>query len=308
MLTKEQQNQKEQALQKLSTDIQLCGYSNDTRILYLSHVEKFLNFCNRPIDELNELDARKFLLHINTVEKKKPTTVNVYNASIRFFFAFTLNRTMNYLQMPRMKKNKALPVILSREEINTLVTNCTNLKHKAQILLMYGSGLRSSEVAKLKTIDIDSKSMRVLVREGKGGKDRYTILSEAALEALRDYWRRYRPKSDDGYIFPSYGKNKHIIAAAVWYGVKKTAQIAEIGKNIKAHTLRHCFATHLYEDGYDLLEIKKLMGHTCIRSTIIYIYLANTTGHVKSPADNTNKTVNVVSADNKVSGKENRHD
>jgi site-specific recombinase XerD len=276
---------KEQALQRMTEDIQMRGYSNGTLVRYIGNTEAFLNFCNRPINELTEMDVRQFLLHLLSEGKRKSSTVNVYNAAIRFFFAYTLNRTMNYLQMPRMKKNRSLPVIMSKDEVNTLIDGCDNLKHKAQFLMMYGSGLRVGELIKLKTKDIDSKSMRVFVC-GKGKKDRYTILSENALSALRDYWRKYRPKSLNGYIFPSEGNSGHIRAATVWLGMKEAANSVGIRKNISPHTLRRCFATHLFESGYNFLQIKELMGHSCLKSTILYLNLTDNTSGITSPADN----------------------
>jgi site-specific recombinase XerD len=166
-----------------------------------------------------------------------------------------------------------------------LISQSANLKHKALLLTAYGSGLRVSELVSLKTTDIDSTSMRVLVRGGKGQKDRYTILSEASLLALRDYWQRYRPKSPDGYLFPGTKNIGHLSANAVAGAIDTAHSKASIKKTISPHTLRHCFATHLLEDGYTLLQIKELLGHSSIQSTTIYLHLANTTIGVTSPAD-----------------------
>lgn len=275
-----------QALQRMKADIQLRGFSPNTLRMYLAYTEAFLNYCDRPVEQLDELDVRQFLWHLVSEGKVKAGTVNFYNASIRFFFAVTLNRTMNYLQMPRMKRSKNLPVILSRDEINALVANCDNLKHRALILTAYGSGLRVSELVNLKVTDIDSRSMRILVRSGKGDKDRYTILSENALQSLRDYWRRYRPNNPDGYIFPGCKNVGYLTQSAVIGAVKEAAIKANITKVVSTHTLRHCFATHLLEDGYSLLQIKEMLGHTCIQSTTLYLRLSDSTSGVTSPADN----------------------
>lgn len=275
----------QQALLRLKADIQLRGLSHSTLRVYTKQVERFLIQCGKPIEELNEMDVRNFIGRMIVDNRHMPGTINSYSAAIRFFFAVTLNRTMNYLQIPRMKIPKTLPDILTRSEVAELIAQSANLKHKALLLTAYGSGLRVSELVSLRTTDIDSASMRVVVRGGKGQKDRYTILSEASLLALRDYWHRYRPKSPDRYLFPSTKNIGHLTASAVARVIDKAHSKASIKKTISPHTLRHCFATHLLEDGYSLLQIKELLGHSSIQSTTIYLHLANTTVGVTSPAD-----------------------
>jgi site-specific recombinase XerD len=275
----------QQALTRLKADIQLRGLSRSTQRSYLTHVGIFLEDCKRPIEELDETDIRNFLGRLIVEKKLAPGTINIYGASIRFFFAVTLNRTMNYLQIPRVKAPKKLPEILTRDEVAELIACSANLKHKALIMTTYGSGLRVSELISLKTKDIDSDSMRVFVRAGKGQKDRYTILSEASLLTLREYWRKYRPKSPEGFIFPGVKNIGHITDSAVSSAIDLARSKALLQKNVTPHTLRHCFATHLLEDGLSLLQIKELLGHYSIQSTTIYLHLANVTGGVISPAD-----------------------
>ena len=229
----------QQALRRMKADIQLRGLSKNTLDSYLSHAEIFLKYCNQPIDELTEMDVRRFLGHLVVETNLKPATVNVYSAAIRFFFAVTLNRTMNYLQIPRFKVPKKLPEILTRDEITEFFYHCTNIKHRALLLLAYGSGLRVGEIVRLKVKDIDSDSMRVFVRGGKGKKDRYTILSEAALHALRDYWRKYRPKSSEGYLFPGIKNIGHITDKAVADAINTVLVRTNITKNVSPHTFRH---------------------------------------------------------------------
>jgi len=276
---------KQQALQRMKADVQLRGLSRHTLESYLTHAKIFLDYCNRPIEELTEIDVRQFLGHLIVEKKLSPGTVNSYSAAIRFFFAVTLNRTMNYLQIPRYKVPKKLPEILTREEVNSLTGCCEIIKHKALLLMAYGSGLRANELASLKVRDIDSDAMRVFVRGGKGKKDRYTILSENALLALRDYWRKYRPKSPEGYLFPGLKNVGHITTDAISHAVDKALNKTGIDKTVTPHTLRHCFATHLLEDGYSLFQIKEMLGHSSLSSTTVYLHLANTTIGVTSPAD-----------------------
>ena len=230
---------KEQAVQKMMDGIQLRGLSNNTFNIYLNNVKKFLNYCGRPIEELTEIDVRKFIIHLITEQKLMPATVNSYSSAIRFFFAVALNRTMNYLQMPLLKIPKKLPEILKRSEVSELIDKSLNIKHKALLLLAYGSGLRNSEIVKLKISDIDSPSMRVLVRGGKGKKGRYSILSESTLYALREYWRRYRPKSTEGYLFPGWGNTGHITQRTVERAVETALSQTNIKKEVSPHTLRY---------------------------------------------------------------------
>jgi len=276
----------QQALQRLKADIQLRGLSKNTFESYLMHVKLFLDHCDRPVDDLDEMDVRGFLGKLIVEKKLAPGTVNVYSAAIRFFFAVTLNRTMNYLQIPRVKRPKTLPEIISRDEVHELISTCSNIKHKALMLTAYGSGLRVSELVNLKVTDIDSESMRILVRGGKGKKDRYTILSQNSLLALRDYWSKYRPKSPEGYIFPGTKNIGHTTSAAFENAIQAALPKTSISKKVTPHTFRHLFATHMLEDGLSLLQVKELLGHSSISSTTIYLHLANITIGMTSPADN----------------------
>ena len=274
-----------QLLVNFSTDMKMRGMSEHTQRNYTEHIERFLRSREKPAEEIDESEAREFLIELMREGKVGTGTLNAYNAAIRLFFAVTLNRTMNYLQLPRFKVKKKLPEILSREEISRVINNCANVKHKSFFMLAYGSGLRISEIAKLRVNDIDSKAMRIFVKDGKGGKDRYTILSNECLCVLREYRTIYRPKHPAGWLFLGISKstriNDHSIAKAF------DAQLEKLGitKNVSMHTLRHCFATHLLEDGVDLFRIKELLGHASLSSTTVYIHLANTSSGVTSPAD-----------------------
>ncbi len=274
-----------QLLANFKTDMELRGLSNHTQRSYLLHVERFLRFRKQPVAEIEESEAREFLIKLMREDKVKTVTINAYNAAIRLFFAVTLNRTMNYLQLPRFKEKKKLPELLSRKEVSNLINECVNVKHKSFLLLAYGSGLRVSEIAKIRVNDIDSKAMRVFVENGKGGKDRYTLLSNECLCTLREYWSIYRPKHPEGWLFPGLKKVTHITSAAIECAFNNQLEKAKIDKDVSIHTLRHCFATHLLEDGVDLFQIKELLGHSSLSSTTVYLHLADTTANVKSPAD-----------------------
>lgn len=272
-------------LQRMTEDIRLRGLSPNTLDSYLRAVRIFLEFCGRPVDQLNDQDIRRFLVFLIHEKKLSPATVNVYSAAIRFLFAVTLNRTLNYLQIPRQKVPKSLPQVLSRQEITILLEHCHNAKHKALFALIYGSGLRVSEAAAMKTKHIDSRTMQVFVQGGKGNKDRYTLLSHTTLRLLRDYWRAYRPTNSEDWLFLGTYAVTHITPDAISIAFRNALKRAQISKSVTIHSLRHSFATHLLEDGASLLQIKELLGHASIRSTTVYLHLANTTSGVQSPLD-----------------------
>jgi integrase/recombinase XerD len=276
---------KGQVLEQLEVDIRLRGLAENTLESYSTSVRIFLEYCNRPIEQLNEEDIRSFLLHLLQEKKLSPKTMNCYSGALRFFFAVTLNRTLNYLQIPRQKKHRTLPEVLTKAEVFAIIESCKNLKHKAMLSIIYSAGLRVSEAAALKACHIDSKLMRVFVQCGKGGKDRFTILSENCLRILREYWTSYRPNNPEGWLFLGTYNVCHITTAGISYALKKAVERAGITKDVSVHSLRHSFATHLLEDGVSLLQIKELLGHSSIQTTTIYLHLANVTAGITSPLD-----------------------
>lgn len=275
----------EQAIQRMWEDIRFRNLSNSTYKNYTRNIRNFFAFCRKPIEELDENDIRNFLHYLIDEKKYAPTTVNQSSAAIRFFFAVSLNRPMNYLQIPLMKVPKTLPDVLTREEVSSLIRACTNTKHQALLLLAYGSGLRSGEIETLRVKDIDSKEMRIFVKGGKNKRDRYTLLSQTTLEALRTYWKDYRPNSPEGWLFPGFRNIDHLTRAAIALAFDACVKRTGITKEVSPHSLRHAFATHLLEDGVELIKIKELLGHHRISSTMVYLHLSNTTKGIVSPAD-----------------------
>lgn len=275
----------EQAIQRMWEDIRFRNLSNSTYKNYTRNIRNFFAFCRKPIEELDENDIRNFLHYLIDEKKYAPTTVNQSSAAIRFFFAVSLNRPMNYLQIPLMKVPKTLPDVLTREEASSLIRACTNTKHQALLLLAYGSGLRSGEIETLRVKDIDSKEMRIFVKGGKNKRDRYTLLSQTTLEALRTYWKDYRPNSPEGWLFPGFRNIGHLTRAAIALAFDTCVKRTGITKEVSPHSLRHAFATHLLEDGVELIKIKELLGHHRISSTMVYLHLSNTTKGIVSPAD-----------------------
>lgn len=271
-----------QVLKQLQEDIHLRNLSRYTEYEYLSQAQRFLEYSNCSICELSEEHICSYLKYLLYEKNLSPETINVYNSCVKFLFDVTLKRNINIRLIPRMRKRYKLPQILNREEISLLFEACTNLKHKSILMLAYGSGLRVSEITNLKITDIQSKTMRVFVNLGKGKKDRYTILSESCLLVLREYYKKYRPKD---WLFEGMHLNNPISKRTAQSAFNKALEKSGIQKNVSIHSLRHSFATHLLEDGANLVEIKMLLGHTFIQSSSYYIHLANCTENIKSPLD-----------------------
>ncbi|GAA0180887.1 site-specific integrase [Clostridium sediminicola] len=275
---------KEQILQQLNFDIELRGLSKNTQDEYYTKVKLFQNYFNKPATELNVRHIREFFHYLTTEKKLTSESVNTYNSALRFLYGVTLNITLNYKQIPRLRHHRKFPEILTKEEIQNLFDACDNLRDKCILMTVYGAGLRLKEVACLKVSDIDSKKMQLLIRNGKGSKDRYALLSQSNLEILRVYWKSYKPK---GWLF--YSRNhtgNHITSRAVQNIFRKYIKKAKITKKVTLHTLRHSFATHLLESGTNIFHIKQLLGHSNIRTTCVYLHILKIESlNVISPLD-----------------------
>ena len=275
---------KAEVLAKLTKDLELRGRSEDTVKLYTANAAKFLDYHGKPANQMGENEISDFLHHLTKEGSRTVATVNVYNSALRFLYGVTLDYTLNYKKLPRLKQNRKLPQLYTKAEVVEIIESADSLIHTAMLMLAYGSGLRLSEITNLKISDIESAQMRILIRSGKGNRDRYAMLPQSTLDTLREYWKMYRPK-DWLFEAPRLGGQYRertlqdaFKAALLKSGIKKPGTI---------HTLRHCYATHLYEDGHSLLAIKKLMGHIRIDTTAWYTQLAcSDILALKSPLDN----------------------
>jgi len=268
----------------MAEDLKLRGLAAGTQIDYLMHARLFLDWTNLPAETMDEENIRQYLNYLISDKKLCVATVNTYNAALRFLFAVTMNRTLNYRQIPRLKQTRSLPEILTKTEVAQILESANSLRNKAILMTIYGAGLRISEVCNLKVRDIDSESMRIFIRCSKDGKDRYTLLSQVNLDILREYWKAYRPNHPEGWLFLTKSDTKlnDRTARDVF---DSTVKRTSITKDITPHTLRHCFATHLLEAGTDVCRIKQLLGHTHIQSTTFYLHLLNFDASLKSPLD-----------------------
>ena len=255
--------------QKMINEMLLRRFSLKTQEAYVAAVTGLARHYKQSPDKIDKQMIQDYLLYLMQKRKLSWSSCNVAVSGIRFFYTQTLGMDSMYLSIPPRKKDNKLPEILSTEELERLFAALTNQKHRTLLMTTYAAGLRVSEVVGLKLTDIDSERMMIRVQQGKGRKDRYTILSERLLKELRIYWKMYRPEL---WLFPSGTKQERFLsmnsAQRIYYHAKDVAGIQK-GKGI--HILRHCFATHLLEAGVDLRTIQMLMGHKSITTTMGYL-------------------------------------
>ena len=255
-------------------ELQRRNFSEHTIRYYIRTVEDFARHFNCPPDRLGPRHIREYQAMLFQKRKLSPGSVAVYLAALRFFFIKTLHKAWSIADTPYPKKAHRLPTILSREEVAQLIDAACTPCERILLMTLYATGVRRSELTHLKISDIDSQRMVVHIRGGKGRKDRDVMLSPRLLTALRTHWRFYHRKSST-WLFPSnYRKDRPIDTKTVWYACHKAAKRAGIQKHVHPHTLRHCFATHLYEAGTDLRAIQVLLGHADLKDTLIYVHLA----------------------------------
>lgn len=263
------------------------GFAPSTQKSYLQAVKNLINFCNGlKLTSMDYNHIREFLLHAINVRNLSSQYVNSNYSGIKFIFEAVFEREWNMKHVPRVKVKRHFPVVLSKEEVKTLLRAVPNLKHKAALVTIYSAGLRVSEALNLKITDIDSKRMQIFVRQGKGSKDRYVLLAEATLAILRKYFKEYKPKEWLFQTANSGSNPKPLSTRTIQWAVTDAKKRAGFTKKITTHTLRHSFATHLVEQGVNLIKVKNLLGHDTLETTMLYIHLANKDIlSVKSPID-----------------------
>jgi site-specific recombinase XerD len=255
----------------------LRRFSPKTQKSYLSSVTGLARYFKLSPEKINQEMIEEYMLHVMQDRKLKWGSCNTILVGLRFFYIKILGQESLFINIPINKKGRLLPEILSSDELENLFTVMTNQKHKTLLMTAYAAGLRVSELVNLKVADIDNKRMMIRVQQGKGAKDRYTILSERLLKELRIYWKMYRPHL---WLFNGRDPEQPLpsgTAQKIYYKAKERAGIKK-GKCI--HTLRHCFATHLLEAGVDLRTIQMLMGHSNIMTTTVYLQV--TSKHLSS--------------------------
>lgn len=268
---------------KMIDAMKLRGFAAKTQKSYVDAVLGLALHYKTSPDKLVKEQVQSYLLELSEKRKLSWSSCNIAASAIRFLYGQVLERDEMRVWIPPRKVKSMLPQILSVEEVEVIVTAPGNPKHRALLMTTYGGGLRVGEVVKLKIHDIDSQRMLIRVEQGKGNKDRYTVLSEKLLGELREYWKIQRPPL---WLFPGQDPGcpmSRYTAGKIYREAKEKAGVTKQGG---IHSLRHAFATHLLEAGVDLRTIQVLLGHTSIRSSMRYLQVTSKrVGSVRSPLD-----------------------
>lgn len=269
---------------KMIREMQLRNFSPHSQLAYLSAVRGLAKHYGKSPDQIPKQMIEDYILYLRNDKGRAPNSVGGVITALRFFCKNVLG-VEKVLDFSVKRIPRKLPTVLAQKEICNIISAPKNLKHQLILMTTYSGGLRASEVAALKPEHIDSERMLIKV-EGKGRKQRYTLLSEKLLPQLRHYYKTYKPKT---YLFPSsfkHKKNQPLTYAAVYAVYEKARKKAGIKKGPGPHTLRHSFATHLLEAGYDIRKIQVLMGHKSLLTTMIYLHVSKKTlSNIKSPLD-----------------------
>ncbi len=254
---------------RMQTAMKLRNFSPRTQDAYLGAVTGLAKFYNRAPDLITSEEVQSYLLYLLEDRGLSWSSCNQAISGFRFLYTQTLGKKSTSFFIPPRKREVRLPEIFSSRELGRLFFSASTFSHRVLLMTTYAAGLRVSEVVRLRVSDLDSDRKLIRVEQGKGNKDRYTLLTIRLLEELRNYWRAVRPKT---WLF----SGKHLkggpmpigTAQKIYYQAKANAGLRK-GKGI--HTIRHCFATHLLEAGWDLRTIQTLMGHTSILTTMVYL-------------------------------------
>jgi integrase/recombinase XerD len=257
-------------------ELQRRNYAETTIDCYIRAVEDFSRHFNCPPDRLGPRHIREYQAELFQKRKFSSNTVAQHLAALRFFYVKTLKKAWSITETPYPKKAIHLPTILSHEEVARLIDAARPPLHRTLLMVLYATGLRRAELARLKVSDVDSQRMVIHVQGGKGRKDRDVLLSPTLLDELRRHWRRLRRKPSV-WLFPgksSPASDRPITPKVIYHACKRAARRAGLPNGVHPHTLRHCFATHLLEAGADLRTIQMLLGHSDLEETTIYLHLS----------------------------------
>jgi integrase/recombinase XerD len=260
----------------LRSELKLRGLSPMTIRNYGFFVDKFLEKAGKPSEELNSSDAKLYLSEL--FDSKSKNTIMLAAAALKFYYKEILKKDFDDVKIP--KKDRKLPEVLSKEEVKKLIESTDNIKSRLMISLLYSTGLRVSELVKLKVSDINFSENTGWVRSGKGGKDRIFSISENLSNELKDYLR----DRSNYYIF---SKNKPLTTRNIQKIISLTKKRAMMEKKVTPHTLRHSFATHLLENGTDIRVIQAVLGHSSLSTTQVYTHVSSEQiKKIRNPLDN----------------------
>lgn len=271
-------------LPALVQQLKLKGYSESTQRTYRKEMVQLLHYLgSRAADELDAEQVRAYLEHCITVQRLSEHTLHSRINALKFYYEQVLGRDKIFFEIPRPKRPLQLPRVLNREEVAAVINAIGNQKHKTMIMLAYACGLRVSEVTNIKIGDVDGGRRLLLIRCGKGKKDRMVSLSPALLVMLREYYKAYRPK---GFLFEGAEKGSRYSVRSLQAIMQQAKSRAGIRRAGSIHLLRHSFATHLLDKGTDVVLIQRLLGHNDIKTTMRYLHVTHRDLHqVLSPLE-----------------------
>lgn len=265
-------------LKKIEIEMKLRGFSENTIKSYLLYNQKFLEYIKKSPEDVIEDDIKEFLAH-KMEDSVTNGSLTFIKSALKFYYGEILGKNFSWIKTPR--QTKALPVVLTKNEIKQLLDNTENKKHRLIIELLYSTGLRLSECINLKYSDLDMNEYIGWVRKGKGSKDRIFIISEMFKDDLIKYKEK---KGESEYIFTVNGRK--MSPRGIQHAIKVSVERAGIKKSVHVHSLRHSFATHLLENGVDIRKIQQLLGHTNLATTQIYTQVSSDEiKKIKSPLD-----------------------
>jgi site-specific recombinase XerD len=268
---------------QMSQEMVLRGFSPETQKTYLHWVQDFVRYTGTSPETTGSEQIRGYLHHLLDIRGLSSTSSQQAYSALKFFYQGVLGRNWTALSIPRAKRPKHLPVVLSVEEVHRLLKAVQSQKYRMVLLVIYSAGLRLSEALKLKVSDIDSDQMMIRVVSGKGQKDRYTVLAKETLSQLRVYWRLYRPID---WLFPGSNPSHYLSPSSVQKVFNRAKVAAHITKYGHVHSLRHSFATHLLASGTDIFYIQRLLGHADLKTTLVYLHVSSRdVARVTSPID-----------------------
>lgn len=269
--------------QEMIRAMKLRNFSPKTQQAYLTQIKRLSAHYERSPDLMSHRELQDYLIYMKEEENLTFSSCNVARSAIRFFYGNVLKDEDIYISIPAQRTPKFLPEVLSAEEVMKLIDSTTNFRNRLLLMTAYAGGLRLEELVSLKVGHIDSKRMIIRIVQGKGQKDRYTTLSKILLEELKQYWRIYRPHKWLFYVKEPEKQMSKSTVQKIFTNAKKKAGIKR-GRGI--HTLRHCFATHMLEAGYDIRRIQKMMGHKSVSTTMIYLHVSReSVSSITSPLD-----------------------
>jgi integrase/recombinase XerD len=275
----------EKFIERMCSDLQLRGRSPHTIRSYRRCVSDLCRYYNCSPSRLSGEKIRGYLLHLLNDRKLSSSSVNVQVSALTFFYVVTMRRRslQNFLVRPKMAYR--IPVVLSEDEVSRLIVTARTPRMRALVMLLYGAGLRVSEVTRLRACDIDASRGVLRIIESKGKKSRETLLCASLLRALRVYWKT-RPVSESPYVILG-ARGQPLTSRMIGKLISTLGQDAGVSKRVTPHLLRHCFATHLLEHGTDIRTLQSLLGHAKIETTARYVHIScSRFAGMRSPLDN----------------------